>query len=121
MLGFKAMQAGLTQFLVQAMCMDATASISAAGTTQGTATALGSAVNFISTAASGSGVVLSSSASAGDSQLVYNGGANPVKVYPPSGASINGLSANAPAIVGVRTACEFHCGSATQWAAVLSA
>jgi len=121
MLGYKVMQAGVQGLAVQAICMDAGTGISAAGATQGTATALTNAVNFLSTVASGTGVVLSSSATAGDSQLVYNGGANPVKVYPPSGASINGLATNAAATVGVRQACEFHCGSATQWAAVLSA
>ena len=121
MLGYKVMQAGVQGLAVQALCMDAATGIAAAGTTQGTATALGSAVNFIGTAAAGSGVVLSSSASAGDSQLVYNGGANPVKVYPPSGATINRLATNAAATIATNTACEFHCGSTTQWAAVLSA
>jgi hypothetical protein len=121
MLGYKVMQAGVQGLAVQAICMDAATAISAAGSTQGTATSLTNAVNFIGTAASGSGVVLSSSATAGDSQFVYNGGANPVKVYPPSGASINGLTANAPHVLVMRTACQYFCGSATQWAAVLSA
>lgn len=121
MLGYKAMQSGLNGFTVQAMCMDAATAVSAAGTTQATATTLANAVTFLSTVASGAGVVLSPLATAGDSQLVYNGGANPVKVYPPVGAKINGLAANAPASVSTNTACEFFCGSLTQWAAVLSA
>ena len=121
MLGYKVMQAGVQQLAVNAICLDAATGISAAGTTQGTATALTSAVNFLSTVASGSGVVLSSSAAGGDCQFIFNGGANPVKVYPPTGAKINGLATNAPAVVGVNTGCEFWCGSTTQWGAVLSA
>ena len=121
MLGHKVMGAGVNALAVQAICMDAATGISAAGTTQATATALSNAVNFISTAAASSGVVLSSSATLGDSQLVYNGGANPVKVYPPSGAKINGLPTDSPAILAIQTACQFWCGSATQWTAVLSA
>lgn len=121
MLGYKVMQQGANAFFVQAACMDAAVGIAAAGTNQATATTLTNAVNFLSTVASGAGVILSPLATLGDSQLVYNGGANPVKVYPPSGAAINGLAANAPATIPVRTACEFWCGSTTQWAAVLSA
>lgn len=121
MLGYKAMQSGLNGFTVLAMCADSTAAITAAGTTQATATELKSAVNFIATAASGTGVVLASLATPGDSQLVYNGGANAVKVYPPVGAKINGLATNAAASIATGTACEFHCGTPTQWAAVLSA
>jgi len=121
MLGYKAMQAGLNGFVVQALCQDAAASISAAGTTQGTATALVNAVNFVGTTAAGTGVVLPSAASFGDSVLVFNGGANPLKVYPNTGTSINGLATNAGVTIGTNTACEFFMGSATQWAAVLSA
>ena len=121
MLAYKVMGAGIQGLAVQALCLDCTTGISAAGTTQGTATALSAARNFLSTVASGAGVVLSASATGGVSQLVYNGGANAVKVYPPSGAKINQLAANAAVLLATTTACEFHCGSAPQWAAVLSA
>lgn len=121
MLGYKVMQSGVNAFSVQALCMDAAVALAAAGTTQGTATVLTNAVNFLSSVAANTGVVLSPAATLGDSQLVYNGGANPVKVYPPSGAAINGLPANTAATVGTQTTCVFYCGSATQWAAALSA
>lgn len=121
MLGYKVMGAGIPGLAVQAICMDAATGISAAGTTQGTATALSNAINFLSTVAAGSGVVLSSSATLGDSQYVYNGGANPVKVYPHSGAKINGLATNAPMLLATATGCMFICGSATQWGGLLSA
>lgn len=115
------MQAGLNAFMVQAMCQDCLTGIAAAGTTQGTATVITNAVNFLSTVVSGSGIVLPSTATAGDCVFIYNGGANAVKVYPDSGAKINGLATNAGVLIGTNTSVEFWRGSSTQWAAVLSA
>ena len=91
--------------------------VSAAGTTQGTATALTSIINFVGTVAANSGVILT----AGPSQVVYNGGANVLKVYPPTSAAINQLAVNAPILLAVRTSCVFWYSSATQWIGVLSA
>ena len=53
--------------------------------------------------------------------MIYNGGANPLKVYPPSGAQINALGTNQPMTLPVRTACEFYCLTTTLWTGVLSA
>ncbi len=91
--------------------------ISAAGTTQGTATSLTAAVNYVSTVGAGAGVILS----AGPSQVVYNAGANPLSVYPPTGAAINQLAANGAMTLARFTACAFSFVSATQWIGVLSA
>lgn len=121
MLSYKAAQMGMRQEHVRAIGLDVVTGISAAGTTQGTATTLDADKNFISTAASGSGVVLSVNAIGGDDQFVYNGGSNPMKVYPPSGAQINSLGTNNPMILAIRTGATFHCASTTQWAVVLSA
>ena len=121
MLAYKVMGAGVPELAVRAICRDTETAIAAAGTNQSTATSLTAAVNFLGTVASGTGVILSSSAASGDSQLVYNGGANAVTVYPPSGAAINGLPANTGVIVAIKTTCVFYCASSTQWAALLSA
>lgn len=94
--------------------------ISAAGTTQGTATALKTSNNYISTAAASSGVILPA-AMQGDWIVIYNGGANPVNVYPPTGAKINSLSTNGAAILAQNTACIYFCFSSTQWVCDLSA
>ena len=99
---------------------DVSASISAAGTTQATATLLINGINMIGTAASGSGVRLFEY-NPGASQIVYNGGANPVTVYPPSGVKINNLAANAGHILATNTACEYWTVSTTQVVGVLSA
>lgn len=94
--------------------------ITAAGTTQGTAASLSTSNNFISTAASGSGVILPA-AQQGDWIVLYNGGANAVIVYPNVGAKINSLTTNGGAALGTNTACIYFCFSATQWVCDLSA
>ena len=120
MLGHKLFSAGLQGPLSEALCKD-TASVSAAGTTQGTATELTAADNEVTTVASGAGVILSSNLAAGDVQTVFNAGANPLKVYPPSGMQINSLSSNASMLLAVNTGCLFKCISSTRVFGVLSA
>lgn len=120
MLGYKLFGSGLNTLSVAAIVQDVGTAISAAGTTQGTATALTNAVNGVSSVAAGAGVVLYAG-SAGDSQIVYNSGANAVKVYPPSGSSINQLSANTPHVLATNTGCQYWFISSTQIFGVLSA
>lgn len=121
MLGYKIFAAGLSSPLASAICQDVATSVSAAGTTQGTATELTAADNELTTVAAGSGVVLSSNLAAGDSQTVFNAGANAVKVYPTSGMKINALAANSPMLLATNTGCVFHCVSTTRVFGVLSA
>lgn len=121
MLGYKVMQAGVQGLAVQAICMDSLTGISAAGTNAATAAVLANAVNFVGTTASGAGVILPASSSPGDGVFIFNGGANPLNVYPTTGSQINGLSVNAAATIGTNSACEFWMGSLTQWGAILSA
>ena len=96
-------------------------SISAAGTTQATATQLINGMNQVSTVASGAGVVLFLAPTGGYSQLVYNGGANSLKVYPPLAAKINALGANNAMTLAPGTSCLFWYLSATLIGAILSA
>ena len=121
MLGYKVFAAGLPDPLAACICKDVGTAVSAAGTTQGTATELVNADNEITTAAAGSGVVLSASLASGDSQTVFNAGANAVKVYPPSGMKINALAANAAMTLAVNTGCIYKCVSTTRVFGVLSA
>lgn len=76
--------------------------LSAAGTTQTTATPLSASFDrhVVTTVASGAGVVLPS-ATASRVDIVINAGANPLLVYPPSGAAINNLATNAAYTVPV--------------------
>ena len=121
MLGWKAFSAGLSLPLASAICKDVATSVSAAGTTQGTATELTAADNELTTVGAGAGVALASALAAGDSQTVFNAGANAVKVYPPSGMRINALAANAPMTLATNTGCFFKCVSTTRVFGVLSA
>lgn len=92
----------------------------AAGTTQATATLLINGLNGITTAAASSGVILSA-ATTSDCQVVYNGGANPVSVYPPVGYRINGLAINGAMVLATNTACQFWFLSDTRIIGILSA
>ena len=121
MLGHKVFGSGIAGLSVQAICQDAKTSISAAGTTQGTATELTSADNEVTTVADGAGVVLYSNATAGDTQSVFNAGSNPLRVYPPTSQRINGLPLNLHMTLGLNTGVILKKVSATRWFGVLSA
>ena len=121
MLGYKAFAAGLSGPLSTVICKDTAAAVSAAGTTQATATELTAADNELTTVGAGAGVALASALAPGDSQTVFNAGANAVKVYPPSGFKINALPTNAPMLLAVNTGCIYKCISTTRVFGVLSA
>ena len=121
MLGWKAFGAGLSLPLASAICQDVATSVSAAGTTQGTATELTASDSEVTTVGAGAGCVLSSKFSPGDSQTVFNAGENPLKVYPPSDMRINALAANAPMILSTNTGCFYKCISTTRVFGVISA
>ena len=67
--------------------------ISAAGSTQGTGTALTKEINVVSTVSSGQGVVLPT-AVAGMIVTITNTSANSLLVYPASGGYVNSLAQN---------------------------
>lgn len=121
MLGWKVFGAGIPGLAVQAICQDAQTSVSAAGTNQATATELTSADSEVTTVASGAGVVLASAATAGDTQTVFNAGANPLRIYPTTGASINKLPTNQHITLAVNTGVMFKKISSSRWFGVLSA
>lgn len=121
MLSYKLNSMGFDVGKITAMGLDVVTGISAAGTNQATATHLDAAKNFVSTVSSGQGVRLSINAIGGDDQMIYNGSSTPLNVYPPVGAAINGLPTNQGVILASKSSCIYHCGSLTQWAAVLSA
>lgn len=121
MLGHKVFGAGIHGLAVQAICQDAATSVSAAGTTQSNGTALSSADNEVTTVASGAGVVLPSTATAGDTVCIFNAGANALKVYPVSGEQINALPTNQHFSLAVNTGVILKKVSSTRWFGVLSA
>jgi hypothetical protein len=89
----------------------ATTAIAAAGTTQGTATALTATaddqIHEVTTVAASSGVILPSS-SASMRQTVTNRGASPLAVYPASTGTIDGGAASAAITVGINQSVTFY-------------
>ena len=90
------------------------ASVSAAGTVQGNATALTTEFNRVSTVTSGSGVVLPT-ATAGMAIVIVNTSANTLLVYPASGAAINSLSTNVGYSHQTLATLQYIAISSTQW------
>lgn len=75
----------------------ASATVTAAGSTQGTAAALSGFVSYITAGALDTGVILQ--ATVGALQRVYNSTNSEKKVYPPSGVAIDALGANNPVLL----------------------
>jgi len=117
----KLMGLGTAAALAAQIAGDITAGITAAGSTQATATPIYSDVNVISTAAASTGVLLPNNRSAGDTVEVTNLGANALSVYPPTGGNIGTGAANAAFSVPVSKSAIFRQVSATQWTQTLSA
>lgn len=95
--------------------------ISAAGTTQGTATLVQADANLVSTASASQGVILYNG-DVGDSCFVYNDNTGVgIYVYPPVGSTINGLTTNAGMVLPNNSQVFLIKVSATRWLANLSA
>jgi len=88
--------------------------ISAAGSTQGTATAISKEINIVSTVASGAGVVLPT-AVAGMAITITNTSANSLLVYPATGAQINSLGTNIGFTQVSGATLQFVAPTSTQW------
>jgi len=94
--------------------------LSAAGTTQGTATAITNQTNEFTTVAASSGAILPSPEQ-GEFIFVANSGANAMNVYPATGHSINALAANAAFSLAVGKNAIFWAATASKWYVNLSA
>ena len=120
MLAYKLFGSGLNTLTVASMG-DVATGLTAAGTSRTDAYEVTFAKNSFTTVASGTGAILDSDAAPGDSQLIYNGGANVLRVYPTTGAQVNNLGTNNPAFLQPKTSAEFFMLTTTLWTAVLSA
>jgi hypothetical protein len=88
--------------------------ISAAGSTQGTATAITREINVVSTVASGAGVVFPT-AVAGMVITITNTSANALLVYPATSARINSAALNAAYSQPAGSTLQFIAPTTTQW------
>jgi hypothetical protein len=82
------------------------AAVTAAGTTQGTATPLNVQINDVTSVLAGSGVMLPVPV-VGQPNFVCNDGANSLLVYPPTGVTIGTASANIPVPVATGQCLSF--------------
>lgn len=93
-----------------------TGSVAAAGNSQSTAALLGYTVNHVTGADSTKGVRLPA-ARPGTMVVVYNAASGQtLAVYPPSGGTVNGGSANAAVTLAALTPAVFVATSNTNWA-----
>lgn len=93
--------------------------ITALGSTQGTAFVLVAETNLVTSAAAATGVLLPSGNDLGDEVSVVNAqGTNALLVYPPTGATINGLAANAGYTLAVNKGAAFKRVTALAWTAL---
>lgn len=90
------------------------ASITAAGTNQGTATAISSSVTFITSAAAGTGVILPVPDGI-ERMTVVNHATVPVNIYPASGGTIDNGTANAPLVLPQGCSVDLISTTATNW------
>ena len=95
--------------------------ITATGTTQATAYLLRAQNSEVTTVAAGSGVVVSNHLTAGRQQVIFNAGANALKVYPRTGTQINALPTNQAFYLAPNTGVLLQCVSSTRILGVLSA
>ncbi len=94
--------------------------LTAAGTTQGTATTLLNEDNHVfTTVAAGTGAVIQADYFAiGDCIRVSNYGANALKLYPASGGAISNGSVNAPISIAVGGQANLYCIDGLNWSAI---
>ena len=110
------MAAGAAAGLAKQIGQGAVSTIAGAGTTQGGATAIVSSFTIISTAPSSSGVVLGVAGGA-PPQMIYNAGANTLKVYGNGSNTINGIAGSTGVSVATLKALILV-SSGTGWIAV---
>lgn len=103
------------------ICGNSVTGLTAAGSTNADALQLSSAINRVTTTASGTGVKLPP-LEVGSSVFVMNSGANALLVYPGTGNQINALTVTTAGFsVAAGGRAQFFAVAPTVWGAVLSA
>jgi len=100
--------------LTEQVCGDIQYNVTAAGSTQGTATLVTGSHVIVTTAAASTGVILPQ-AEPGAEVTVKNLGANALNVYPATGGAINALSANAAFSVAAGGQARLLGRNSTNW------
>lgn len=111
---------GISPFTATAICGGVT-TLTAAGSTQATATLLGSGSGYISIVSSSGKGVQVPSCGIGSEIYIFNGGANSAHVYGQTGEAIGAGSANAAFVVATKKSVLLKKVSATAWGSILTA
>lgn len=115
------MTGGLSAGAAKAINGLVNSAVSAAGSTISDATALKASHNVVTTVAASTGVQLPNS-EIGDELFIYNAtGTNALTIYPPSGSTINQLSASVGMLLPPYTAVKLKKSTSTAWHGWLSA
>lgn len=114
------MKGGVPAGMAKAIQGQVLPTVTAAGTTQGTATELTASNCVITTATADQGVRLPSAETADEMDICNISGVS-VKVYPPTSNQINGLPVNTGFTLANNTSCKLKKWTATRWLGNLSA
>lgn len=102
-------QSGLSAVNAAAIQGTAANNLTATGSTQGTALPLPADICKFTTVAASTGAIIPA-ANPGDSGTVFNGGANALSLYPPTGGKINAVATNgAYSIAAATPYCDWYC------------
>ena len=112
------MRGGFSAGSARAIQGQANGEVSAAGTTQGTATALTRSSNAVT---GGTGGVSLPSAEINDEIDIVNLTSASITIYPPTGERINALSTNTGFLLGQNTAVKVRKFTTIRWMGFLSA
>lgn len=95
-------------------------SIIGAGASAGNATAVTAPFTYVTTAASNTGIILKNAGNQ-PPNVIYNGGANTLKVYPATGEKINNGTATTGALSIPTTKAAILIGTENAWIGIVSA
>ena len=104
-----------------ALCGVPSATQTASGAAQATATLVASDINSFTSVVAGTGAIVPSQALPGDFYEISNWGANALLVYPAVGGIFNGLAANATVSVPINKTLQLRCVANLNWNTTLSA
>ena len=94
--------------------------LAAAGSTVTDAASTTTSNTYITPVSSGQGVIIADGEIT-DTVILYNAGANPCKIYPPTGDAFNQLSTNAAFSLAPNTGCLCMKVSSSLWLVFMSA
>lgn len=112
------MKGGVSGGMAKAINGQVQPAVTAAGTTQGTATVLNASISVVTL---GTGGVVLPSCEVADEVDLCNLTATAITVYPDSGSRVNGLPTNAGFQLASNTSCKLKKFTATRWLGNLSA